>query len=231
MKRSNRYKSNFEQVDRNREYSLQEGVTLLKGYNSAKFDETVDITVNLGVDPKHADQIVRGTVSLPNGTGKDVKVLVLCKGENVVIAEEAGAEFVGSDDFVDKIKSGWLDVDVIIATPDMMASVGKIGRILGPRGLMPNPKSGTVTADVKKAVQEVKSGRIEFRVDKYGIIHTVVGKMSFSEDQLVENTKTLVGALLRAKPASSKGTYLKKISISSTMCPGLKLDKNAFIAG
>ena len=230
MKRSNRYKSNFEQLDRTKEYSLPEGVTILKGYTSAKFDETVDITVNLGVDPKHADQIVRGTVSLPNGTGKDVRVLVLCKGEYVVIAEEAGAEFVGSDDFIDKIKGGWLDVDVIIATPDMMASVGKIGRILGTRGLMPNPKSGTVTADIKKAVAEVKSGRIEFRVDKYGIIHTVVGKLSFSEDQLVENTRVLIGALLRAKPSSSKGTYLKKISISATMGPGLKLDKNAFIA-
>ena len=226
MKRSNRFKTNYDQVDRNKEYSLHEGVAMLKGFSSTKFDETIDMSVNLGVDPKHADQIVRGTVSLPSGTGKEVKVLVLCRGDNVDIAQEAGADFVGSDDFIDKIKGGWLDVDVIIATPDMMASVGKIGRILGPRGLMPNPKSGTVTPDVKKAIDEVKSGRIEFRVDKYGIIHVGIGKLSFTEDQIVENARTLISALMRAKPPASKGTYLKKVSISSTMGPGIKLDKS-----
>ena len=203
---------------------------MIEDSKSAKFDETVDMAVNLGVDPKHADQIVRGTISLPHGTGKEVKVLVLCKGENVVAAENAGADFVGADDYIDKIKGGWMDIDVIIATPDMMASVGKIGRVLGPRGLMPNPKSGTVTTDVDKAVKEVKSGRIEFRVDKYGIIHAIVGKLSFEQKQLEDNAKSLLGALLRAKPVASKGTYLKKVSISSTMGPGLKLDKNEFAA-
>ena len=230
MFRSNRYKENFNSVDRDKEYSLSDAVGLLKDSKSAKFDETVDMAVNLGVDPKHADQIVRGTISLPHGTGKEVKVLVLCKGENVVAAENAGADFVGADDYIDKIKGGWMDIDVIIATPDMMASVGKIGRVLGPRGLMPNPKSGTVTTDVDKAVKEVKSGRIEFRVDKYGIIHAIVGKLSFEQKQLEDNAKSLLGALLRAKPAASKGTYLKKVSISSTMGPGLKLDKNEFAA-
>jgi large subunit ribosomal protein L1 len=187
------------------------------------------MAINLGVDPKHADQIVRGTISLPHGTGKKVKVLVLCKGDNVVAAEEAGADFVGADDFIDKIKGGWMNIDVIIATPDMMASVGKIGRVLGPRGLMPNPKSGTVTPDVAKAVKEVKSGRIEFRVDKYGIIHAGVGKLSFEKDQLVDNARSLMSALVSAKPVASKGTYLKKVSIASTMGPGMKLDKNEFI--
>lgn len=230
MFRSKRYKENQKSVDRDKIYSVGDAIGLLKDSKKVKFDESVDLAVNLGVDPKHADQIVRGTISLPHGTGKEVKVLVLCKGENVVAAENAGADFVGADDYIDKIKGGWMDIDVIIATPDMMASVGKIGRVLGPRGLMPNPKSGTVTADVEKAVKEVKAGRIEFRVDKYGIIHAAIGKLSFEKDQLVDNAKSLMGALLRAKPVASKGTYLKKVSIASTMGPGLKLDKNEFTA-
>ena len=203
---------------------------LLKDQKSVGFDESVDIAVNLGVDPKHADQIVRGTISLPHGTGKKVRVLALCKGENVVAAEKSGADFVGSDDYIDKIKNGWMEIDVIIASPDMMASVGKIGRILGPRGLMPNPKSGTVSVDVAKAVKEVKSGRIEFRVDKYGIIHTSVGKLSFDSEKLIDNAKALMAALMRAKPNASKGVYLKKVTITTTMGPGVKLDKNEFTA-
>lgn len=230
MFRSKRYIENFKAIDRDKEYSLENAVVMLKDSKSVNFDESVDIAVNLGVDPKHADQIVRGTISLPHGTGKEVKVLVLCKGENVVVAEESGADFVGAEDYIDKIKGGWLDVDVIIATPDMMASVGKIGRMLGPRGLMPNPKSGTVTPDVAKAVKEVKSGRIEFRVDKYGLIHAGVGKLSFEKNQLIDNARSLMNALISAKPVASKGTYLKKVSIASTMGPGIKLDKNQFTA-
>ena len=230
MNRSNRFKENLEKINREKEYMLAEAIDLLKDQKSVGFDESVDIAVNLGVDPKHADQIVRGTISLPHGTGKKVRVLALCKGENVVAAEKSGADFVGSDDYIDKIKNGWMEIDVIIASPDMMASVGKIGRILGPRGLMPNPKSGTVSVDVAKAVKEVKSGRIEFRVDKYGIIHASVGKLSFDSEKLIDNAKALMAALMRAKPNASKGVYLKKVSITTTMGPGVKLDKNEFTA-
>ncbi|MBC8298874.1 MAG: 50S ribosomal protein L1 [Pelagibacterales bacterium] len=230
MKRSNRYIENLNTIDRDKEYLLSDAVGMIKDLKSVKFDETIDLAVNLGVDPKHADQIVRGTISLPHGTGKKVTVLVLCKGDNVVAAEEAGADFVGADDMIEKIKGGWLDIDVIIATPDMMASVGKIGRVLGPRGLMPNPKSGTVTKDVAKAVSEVKAGRIEFRVDKFGLIHVGVGKLSFDNEKLIDNVNTFMGALLRARPSASKGTYLKKVTIASTMGVGLKIDKNEFTA-
>ena len=230
MNRSNRFKENLEKINREKEYMLAKAVDLLKDQKSVGFDESVDIAVNLGVDPKHADQIVRGTISLPHGTGKKVRVLALCKGENVVAAEKSGADFVGSDDYIDKIKNGWMEIDVIIASPDMMASVGKIGRILGPRGLMPNPKSGTVSVDVAKAVKEVKSGRIEFRVDKYGIIHASVGKLSFDSEKLIDNAKALMAALMRAKPNASKGVYLKKVSITTTMGPGVKIDKNEFTA-
>jgi|TARA_B000000557_G_scaffold264767_1_gene271625 large subunit ribosomal protein L1 len=230
MNRSNRFKENLEKINREKEYMLAKAIDLLKDQKSVGFDESVDIAVNLGVDPKHADQIVRGTISLPHGTGKKVRVLALCKGENVVAAEKSGADFVGSDDYIDKIKNGWMEIDVIIASPDMMASVGKIGRILGPRGLMPNPKSGTVSVDVAKAVKEVKSGRIEFRVDKYGIIHASVGKLSFDSEKLIDNAKALMAALMRAKPNASKGVYLKKVSITTTMGPGVKLDKNEFTA-
>lgn len=225
MIKSKRYADNLSKVDRNKDYSLEEGVQLIKDLTSTKFDETIDIAVNLGVDPKHADQVVRGTVSLPHGTGKDVKVLVFTQGENVVLAEEAGADYVGSDEFVEKVKNGWTDIDVIISSPDMMSKVGQLGKILGPRGLMPSPKAGTVTPDVEKAVKEVKAGRIEYRVDKTGIIHSIIGKSSFKVDKLQENTKTFVNALLRAKPASVKGTYLKKITLSSSMGPGIKIDK------
>ena len=225
MNKSKRYADNLSKVDRNKDYSLEEGVQLIKELTGTKFDESIDIAVNLGVDPKHADQVVRGTVSLPHGTGKDVKVLVFTQGENVVLAEEAGADYVGSDEFVDKVKNGWTDIDVIISSPDMMSKVGQLGKILGPRGLMPSPKAGTVTPDVAKAVKEVKAGRIEYRVDKTGIIHSIIGKSSFEVDKLQDNAKTFVNTLLRARPASVKGTYLKKITLSSTMGPGIKIDK------
>ncbi len=192
--------------------------------NSAKFDETVEVAVNLGVDPKHADQVVRGTVSLPNGTGKDVKVLVIAKGDNIDKAKDAGADYYGAEEYLEKIKGGWTDIDVIISTPDMMAEVGKLGRVLGPRGLMPNPKSGTVTNDVSKAIGELKAGKIEFRVEKHGIIHVGIGKLSVGEEKLVENFNTFIEAIIKAKPNSLKGKYVKKVSISSTMSPGFKLD-------
>ena len=227
MSRSKRYKENLSKIDRVQEYELNEALDVLKSATHAKFDETVDLAVNLGVNPRHADQVVRGTVSLPHGTGKEVKVLVFAKGEKVTEAEEAGADYVGADDFVQKIQGGWTDIDVIIATPDMMGVVGKLGRILGPRGLMPNPKSGTVTMDVANAIKEVKAGKIEFRVDKNGIIHAGVGKMSFENSQLFENVKVVVDALQKLRPTTVKGTYLKKVTLSSTMSPGLKIDKSS----
>lgn len=211
-------------VDRNRNYPLLEGVDLVKGAAYAKFDETVDVSVRLGVDPRHADQMVRGAVVLPNGLGKDVRVLVFAKGEKEKEAKDAGADFVGADDLVAKIQEGWFDFDTAIATPDMMGVVGKIGKLLGPRGLMPNPKVGTVTFDVGRAVKESKSGKVEFRVEKAGIVHAPVGKASFTADSLQENLLALVDALVKAKPSAAKGTYIKKISISSTMGPGVRLD-------
>ena len=226
---SKRYKENLEKVDFNKDYALDDAIEILSASNKVKFDESVDLAVNLGVDPKHADQIVRGTVSLPHGTGKKLKVLVIAKGEKADEAISAGADFAGDKEYLDKIKSGWVDIDVIIATPDMMAEVGKLGRVLGPRKLMPNPKSGTVTNDVKNAVEEVKKGKIEFRVEKNGIIHTIIGKTSFNKDQLSENCKTLMAAVMKAKPNSLKGVYLKKVTLSSTMGPGIKLDKNIFL--
>ncbi|MBC8213283.1 MAG: 50S ribosomal protein L1 [Candidatus Marinimicrobia bacterium] len=230
MQHGKRYKDNISKIDRFTDYELTEAVKLLKELTFAKFDESVDIAVNLGVDPKHADQIVRGTVSLPHGTGKETKVLVFAKGEKAMEAEEAGADFVGSDEFVQKIQGGWTDIDVVIATPDMMGQVGKLGRVLGPRGLMPNPKIGTVTMDVTKAVKEVKAGRIEFRVEKNGIIHAGIGKTSFEADQIADNARTFIDALMRAKPSATKGTYMKKITISSTMGPGIKIDKTSITA-
>ncbi len=211
-------------VDRAREYPLAEAVALVKKAKCAKFDETVDLAINLGVDPKKSDQMVRGTVQLPHGTGKTVRVLVFAKGEKEKEAEAAGADFVGGDDLVEKIKGGWMEFDSAVATPDMMGTVGKIGKILGPRGLMPNPKLGTVTMDVGKAVKEIKAGKVDFRVEKGGIIHVMVGKCSFSEAALEENTRSVVSALVKAKPATSKGRYMKKFSISSTMGPGIKVD-------
>ena len=226
-KRSKTYLEERKKIDRTTKYDLDSGLKLLKESARAKFDESVDMAIRLGVNPKHADQMVRGTVSLPHGVGKTVKVLVFAKGEKEKEAQEAGADFVGADDLVGKITSGWTDFDKAIATPDMMGMVGKLGKILGPRGLMPNPKVGTVTFDVGKAVKELKAGRVEFKVEKTGIVHTTVGKVSFEEGKLKENVLALMDVIIRAKPASSKGTYLKSIAISTTMGPGIKLDPNA----
>ena len=211
-------------VDRAVAYSLSDALELVKGAAFAKFDETVDLTVRLGVDPRKADQMVRGAVVLPHGLGKSVRVLVFAKGEKAQEALDAGADYVGGDDLVEKIQAGWFDFDTAIATPDMMGVVGKIGRLLGPRGLMPNPKVGTVTFDVSRAVGESKSGKVEYRVEKAGIIHAPVGKVSFDAEKLQDNVISLVDALIKAKPSTSKGTYLKKISISSTMGPGVQVD-------
>lgn len=224
MKRGKRYRDSVVKIDSMREYPLEEAVEVLKNMPPAKFDETVEFSAKLGVDPKHADQQVRGTVLLPHGTGKDVKILVLTRGEKEQEAREAGADYVGSNEFVEKIKEGWFEFDVAIATPDMMSDVGKLGRILGPRGLMPNPKSGTVTFDVAKAVKDSKAGKIEYRVDRGANIHVPVGKLSFDKHKLVENVKALMLELLRAKPASSKGKYIKSTHISSTMSPSIEID-------
>ncbi|BEH11396.1 50S ribosomal protein L1 [Geobacter sulfurreducens subsp. ethanolicus] len=211
-------------IDRSRTYPLVEGIESVKSAAYARFDETVEVAVRLGVDPRHADQMVRGAVVLPNGLGKDVRVLVFAKGEKEKEAREAGADYVGAEDLVTKIQEGWFEFDTAIATPDMMGVVGKIGKLLGPRSLMPNPKVGTVTFDVGRAVKESKAGKVEFRVEKAGIVHAPVGKVSFDADKLKENLLALVEALLKAKPSAAKGTYVKKISISSTMGPGLNLD-------
>ena len=211
------------QVDRAKRYQPAEAVGVIKGAAFAKFDETVEIAVRLGVDPRHADQVVRGTVVLPHGTGKSVRVLVIAQGDKARDAEAAGAEFVGTE-YVQKIKEGWLDCDVIVATPDVMAQLGQLGRILGPRGLMPNPKAGTVTMDVTKAVQEIKAGKIEFRVDKTGNVHAPVGKVSFGAPQLVDNITAFMDTIVRARPAAAKGTYIKSATVSSTMGPGVRLD-------
>lgn len=207
-----------------RPYAMDEATALLKKVHFTKFDETVELALNLGVDPKHADQMVRGTVVLPHGLGKSVRVVAIAGGEKVKEAEAAGADFVGGDDLVQKIQQGWMDFDAVIATPDMMKSVGRLGRVLGPRGLMPNPKTGTVTFDVGKAIQETKAGKVEFRVEKGGIIHTAVGKVSFDAAKLAENARALIGAVVRAKPAAAKGRYVKKITLSSTMGPGIVID-------
>ena len=211
-------------VDRTKSYPLTDGLEIVKSAAYAKFDETVDLVVKLGVDPRHADQMVRGAVVLPNGLGKDVRVLVFAKGEKEREAREAGADYVGADDLVAKIQGGWFEFDTAIATPDMMGVVGKIGKLLGPRGLMPNPKVGTVTFDLARAVKESKSGKVEFRVEKAGIVHAPVGKVSFPADTLRQNVVALVEALQKAKPAAAKGTYMKKVSVSSTMGPGVTID-------
>jgi large subunit ribosomal protein L1 len=219
-----KHKEAKEKVDRSKVYSLEEAVALLKDVAHTKFDETVDVSVRLGVDPRKADQMVRGAVVLPNGLGKTLRVAVFAKGEKAQEATAAGADYVGGDDLVEKIKEGWYAFDTAIATPDMMGTVGKIGKLLGPRGLMPNPKVGTVTFDVGRAVSEAKSGKVEYRVEKAGIIHAPVGKVSFEVDKLVGNILALMDALIKAKPQTSKGTYVKKISLSSTMGPGINLD-------
>jgi large subunit ribosomal protein L1 len=207
-----------------RAYKLGEAAETLKGAHYAKFDETVELVVNLGVDPKHSDQMVRGTVVLPNGLGKSKRVLVIASGEKVREAHEAGADFVGGEDMVQKIQEGWTDYDAVIATPDMMKSAGRLGKVLGPRGLMPNPKTGTVTFDVAKAVNEIKAGKVEFRVDKTGIVHSPIGKMSFDAPKLAQNAQALLAAIIKAKPSVAKGKYVKKITLTSTMGPGIGID-------
>ncbi|MFA5181326.1 MAG: 50S ribosomal protein L1 [Syntrophales bacterium] len=213
-----------EKVEAGKRYLLREAIELVIGATRAKFDETVEIALRLGVNPQHADQMVRGSVVLPNGLGKTVRVLAFVKGDKEREALDAGADFAGADDLIEKIKGGWLDFDRVVATPDMMGSVGKLGKILGPRGLMPNPKVGTVTFEVAKAVAELKAGKVEFRVEKAGIVHTPVGKVSFGADKLLENIAAVVETIIKLKPAASKGTYLKGISLSSTMGPGVKVD-------
>lgn len=228
MRHGKHYRAVLEKIDRERHYDLGEAVALIKDNAGAKFDESVEVAMNLGVDPRHADQMVRGTVNLPHGTGKMVRVLVFAKGEQLLEAQEAGADFAGSEELVEKVKGGWFGFDVVVASPDMMRDVGKLGSLLGPRKLMPSPKAGTVTNDIVKTVKELKAGKIEFRVEKNGIIHSAVGKVSFSAEQLLENLQAVVEAVMRARPAASKGTYLKNLTISTTMGPGVKIDKSTF---
>jgi large subunit ribosomal protein L1 len=224
-KRGKKYLEAAKAIDRNAFYDPTEALEIVKKMSSAKFDETVEVAVRLGVNPKHADQQVRGAVVLPNGTGKTVKVLVFAKGDKAKEAEEAGADFVGAEDMIQKIQSeNWFGFDVAIATPDIMGQVGRLGRVLGPKGLMPNPKVGTVTFDVAKAVQDVKAGKIEYRVDKAGIVHAPIGKVSFADDKLMENFTALLDALIKAKPTAAKGTYVRSVTVSSTMGPGVRIN-------
>lgn len=225
MQKSKRIKAISKSVDTNKEYSLVDAINTLKDASSVKFVESLDVAIRLGVDPRHADQMVRGTVSLPHGTGKEVRVLVIAKGAKAQEALEAGADFAGFEEYLEKIKAGWADCDVVVATPDSMGELGKLGKILGPKGLMPNPKSGTVTMDVAKAVKEVKAGKIEFRVEKTGIVHTSLGKLNFESDKLVDNAHAFLGTILKLKPSSAKGQYVKSLFLSSTMGPGLKIVK------
>jgi large subunit ribosomal protein L1 len=219
-----------EKIDRSMEYTLEEAVAKVKELAYVKFDETVDLAFNLGVDPRKSDQMVRGTVVLPHGTGKSVRVLVFAKGEKEKEAREAGADHVGAEDLVEKITKGWLDFDKVVATPDIMGVVGRLGKILGPRGLMPNPKLGTVTFDVGKAVKEIKAGKVEYKAEKAGVVHVPIGKVSFDAQKLVENARAIIDSVSRAKPSTSKGKYLRKLSVSSTMGPGLKVDVNSVSA-
>lgn len=230
MKVSKRTKEIKAKIDTKKEYSIEDAIKLLKESSKVKFTESLDCAIKLGVNPKHADQMVRGTVSLPNGTGKKVRVLVIAKDPQAKEALEAGADYAGFEEYLDKIKSGWTDVDVVIATPSSMAEVGKLGRTLGPKGLMPNPKSGTVTNEVAKAVKEVKAGKIEFRVDKSGIVHASLGKLNFDDSALMENIKAFLQTIIKLKPASAKGQYVKSLFLSSTMGPGLKILKDEAIA-
>ncbi|OGW18256.1 MAG: 50S ribosomal protein L1 [Nitrospirae bacterium GWC2_57_13] len=223
-----RYKAAAAMVDQAKEYSLEEAIGLAKKAAKTKFDESVDLAVKLGVDPKQADQMVRGTVVLPHGTGKTVRVLVFAKGEKDKEARDAGADHVGAEDLAEKIQKGWMEFDTVVATPDIMALVGKLGKVLGPRGMMPNPKTGTVTFDVAKAIKDIRAGKVEYRVEKAGIVHVPVGKASFDESKLVENARSVMGSILKAKPSSSKGKYLQTASLSTTMGPGLKLDTDQF---
>ncbi|UOD33749.1 50S ribosomal protein L1 [Deferribacteraceae bacterium V6Fe1] len=229
-RRGKKYKEAIAKIDRLKLYDLEEAIEMAKNTAFAKFDETVDAAIKLGVDPRHADQMVRGSVTLPHGTGKQVKVLVFAKGEKAKEAQEAGADYVGDSDLVSKIQGGWFDFDKVVATPDMMAEVGKLGKVLGPRGLMPNPKVGTVTNDIKKVVTDLKAGMIQYRVDKAGIVHAPVGKKSFETKKLVENFMVLLESLVKAKPASAKGQYVRSITISTTMGPGVKVDQQKAVA-
>ncbi len=230
MKRSKKFQEYRGKIDRLRRYPVEEAVQILKENHFTKFDESVEVAVRLGVNPKHADQMVRGTVALPNGTGKQVRVAVFAQGEKATEAEEAGADFVGADELAEKIKGGWTDFDVAVATPDMMKVLGPLGKVLGPRGLMPNPKTGTVTMDVGRTVKELKGGRIEFRVDKQANVAVAVGKISFEHEQIAENVRAFIDAIMRAKPAAAKGAYLLGVSLCSTMSPGLKLDHQQILA-
>jgi large subunit ribosomal protein L1 len=218
------YRTVLAKLDRSQRYLLEDGLRLVKETARAKFNETVEMAVRLGVDPRQADQNVRGTVSLPHGMGKTVRVLAFAKGEKEKEAQEAGADFIGAEDLIKKISDGWFDFDKAVATPDMMAAVGRIGKVLGPRGLMPNPKTGTVTVDIGKAVKEIKAGKLEFRVDKAGIVHVPVGKASFNPEQLIDNARAVLASILRAKPASAKGNYVRGVTVSTTMGPGIKID-------
>jgi large subunit ribosomal protein L1 len=230
MKKGKKYLAALEKVEAGKKYTLEEAITKLKEIAFAKFDETVELTMWLGVDPRKADQLVRGTIVLPNGLGgKDKKVVVIAQGDKLREAEEAGADITGGDELVEKIKGGWIDFDALIATPDMMGKVGQLGKILGPRGLMPNPKTGTVTMDVKTAIEETKAGKVEYRVDKTGVIHSPVGKVSFDDAKLLENTRVLISAVMKAKPTTAKGRYLKKINLAATMSPGVLLDELAYV--
>ncbi|MDQ3651586.1 MAG: 50S ribosomal protein L1 [Acidobacteriota bacterium] len=228
-KHGKKFRAALEKVEPNRKYTLAEGLTKVKEVAFAKFDETVELTMWLGVDPRKADQLVRGTVLMPHGLGKSKRVLVIAQGEKIREAEEAGADFVGGEDMVDKIKGGWLDFDAVIATPDMMRLVGGLGKVLGPRGLMPNPKTGSVTFDVRTAVNETKAGKVEYRVDKTGVIHVGIGKVSFDEQKLRENAQVLLDAVVRAKPSTAKGKYVKKVNLAATMGPGVLLDETAYV--
>src|SRR5829696_4330914 len=230
MKRGKKYLAAFEKVELHKKHTLEEAVSKLKEIAFAKFDETVELTMWLGVDPRKADQLVRGTIVLPHGLGGAAKkVVVIAQGDKIKEAEEAGADLAGGDDIVERIKGGWLEFDALIATPDMMGKVGQLGKILGPRGLMPNPKTGTVTMDVKTAIQETKAGKVEYRVDKTGVIHAPVGKVSFDDTKLTQNTKVLIDAVVKAKPSTSKGRYVKKVNLAATMSPGVLLDELTLI--
>ena len=228
-KQGKKYRAAAEKIEPGRKYTLEEGVAKLKEVAFAKFDETVELTIWLGVDPRKADQLVRGTIVLPHGIGKSKKILVIAQGDKIKEAEEAGADYVGGEDMVNKIKNeNWLDFEAVIATPDMMRLVGGLGKVLGPRGLMPNPKTGTVTFDIKTAVKETKAGKVEYRVDKTGVIHVGVGKISFSQDQIRDNARSLIEAVVKAKPATAKGKYMKKVNLAATMSPGVLLDEAAY---
>ncbi len=230
MKRGKKYQDSLKLVDRTKLYDTQEGIELVKQTAKANFDETIEACVRLGVNPRHADQQVRGAVVLPHGTGRTVKVLVFAKGDKAREAEEAGADYVGAEDMVQKIQGeNWFDFDVCVATPDMMGVVGRLGRILGPKGLMPNPKSGTVTMDVEKAVRDIKAGKVEYRVDRAGIIHVPIGKISFDTERINENLSVLMDAIVKARPASAKGTYLRSVVLASTMGPGIKINPGSFV--